>query len=107
MEAGVEPGWWWTAGILSWFGALWSIPMAFAGAAQRRYVNGTSARVRAEMLERVRAMLQQHRPAVAVPNFTLHGRRCENHLCRTTLRAGARFCPRCGTSAAGRMSEVA
>jgi hypothetical protein len=80
--------------------------MALAGAAQRRYINGTSTRVRAEMLERVRAMLQQRRPAVAVPNFAIHSRRCGNGLCQATLRASARFCPRCGASTQI-MSEVA
>ena len=106
MDADLQSGWWWTAGILAWFGALWAIPMALAGATHRRYINGTSARLRAEMLERVRAMLAQRRPPVAVPNFVIHSRRCGNPLCRATLRADAKFCTRCGTSAA-MMSEVA
>jgi hypothetical protein len=106
MEGGVIAGWWWTAGILSWMGGLWAIPMALAGAAQRRYINGSSARLRADMLERVRTMLHQQRPAVAVPQYAIHSRRCGNNLCRGTLRANASFCPRCGTSAQ-LMSEVA
>jgi hypothetical protein len=99
-------GWWWTAGILAWFGGFWAIPMAVAGAAQRCYINTTSARLRTEMLERVQAILKQRRPAVAVPNYVLHTRRCGNDRCRASLRAGANFCTRCGTSAE-KMSEVA
>jgi hypothetical protein len=99
-------GWWWSAGILAWFGGFWAIPMFIAGAAQRCYINTTSARVRAEMLERVQAILKQRRPAVAVPNYVLHTRRCGNDRCRASIRAGANFCSRCGTSAE-RMSEVA
>jgi hypothetical protein len=104
--AAAVAGWWWTGGILCWFGGFWAIPMALAGAAQRRYINGSSARLRAEMLERVRTMLDQQRPAVAVPQYAIHSRRCGNNLCRATLRANASFCPRCGTSAR-LMSEVA
>jgi hypothetical protein len=102
----ISTGWWWTGGILTWFGGLWAIPMSIAAAAQRHYINTTSARVRSEMLERVQAILKQRRPAVAVPNYVLHTRRCGNDRCRATLRAGANFCSRCGTSAE-RMSEVA
>jgi len=106
IEPAAVAGWWWSAGILCWFGWWWAIPMSLAGAAQRRYINGSSTRVRAEMLERVRVMLDQRRPAVAVPHYAMHSRRCGNNLCRATLRANARFCPRCGASAQI-MSEVA
>jgi hypothetical protein len=106
MDVDAKAGWWWTAGILSWFGALWSIPMALAAGMHNRYIQGTSAHVRAEMLERVRAMLAQRRPAVAVPNYVIHSRRCGNDRCRAALHAGAKFCARCGCSAS-LMSEVA
>jgi hypothetical protein len=102
----ISSGWWWTGGILTWFGGLWAIPMSVAGASQRHYINTTSARLRTEMLERVQAILRQRRPAVAVPSYVLHTRRCGNDRCRAHLRAGANFCSRCGSSSE-QMSEVA
>jgi hypothetical protein len=87
-------------------GALWAIPMALAGASQRRYVNMTSLGLREQLVDRLRAMLQQRRPAVAVPSFVIHGRRCGNVLCRAAVPIGARFCTRCG-AAIGRLGEVA
>jgi hypothetical protein len=105
---GVRPmrGWWVTEIILALIGAFWGIPMSIAGAMQRRYINSSAARLRAQMLERVRSILQQNRPAIAVPNYVIHGRRCGNALCQASLRASALFCSRCGTSA-DLMSEVA
>ena len=87
-------------------GALWAVPMAIACVAQRRYINETSLAFREQLLDRMRAMLHQRKPAVAVPSFVIHGRRCGNVLCRATLPAGARFCTRCG-AAVTRLGEVA
>ena len=107
LDLGLKPGWLVGAGLLAWLGgALWAIPMALAGAMQRRYINRTATRVRGEMLDRIRTMIAQQRPAVAVPSFRLHGRRCDNPRCQATLKAGARYCSRCGI-AVDVMSEVA
>ena len=107
FDLGINGGWVVGAGLLAWFGgALWAIPMALAGAVQRRYINHAATRVRGELLDRARAMIAQQRPAVAVPTFVIHGRRCDNPRCRAALKAGAKFCSRCGTSA-GVISEVA
>ena len=111
FDFGINAGWIIGGGLLAWLGgALWAVPMALAGATQRRYINRTATRTRGELLDRVRAMIAQQRPAVAVPNYVIHGRRCDNERCRATIKAGARFCSRCGTSATtsgGVISEVA
>lgn len=107
MGTGMSIGWW-AAGLgLSAFGGLWGIPMALAAAMHRQYISSTAITIRAEMLASVRAMLQQNRPAVAVPNYVIHGLRCANPLCRAGLRVGAGFCTRCGQSTSRHMSEVA
>ena len=101
QELGLSIPWIVGAAASCAFGAFWAIPLALAGASQRRYIDGTSAVLRAQMLERLRTMLEMRRPAVAVPNYPLHDRRCENVLCRALLRAGATFCPRCGAAVNG------
>ena len=107
FDLGLNTGWVVGAGLLAWFGgALWAIPMALAGATQRRYINRTATRTRGELLDRARTMIAQQRPAVAVPSYVIHGRRCDNPRCLGPIKAGARFCSRCGTSS-GVISEVA
>jgi hypothetical protein len=107
FDLGISFGWVIGPGLLAWLGgALWAIPMALAGAAQRRYINHAATRTRAELLDRARTMIAQQRPAVAVPNYVIHGRRCGNPRCLAPIKAGARFCSRCGTSS-GVISEVA
>ena len=106
FESGIRAGWVVVAIILWMCGAMWGVPMAVAAAAQRRYINGVSMPVRAELLDRIRQMVAQHRPPVAIPGYVLHDRRCGNVQCRAALRAGAEFCPRCGTRA-GVLGEVA
>ncbi len=86
--------------VLISVGALWSIPMMFAGASQRGYINSTSQQLRGQLMDRVRGMLMNRRPMVAVPSYMIHGKRCENGLCQATLPAGARYCPRCGSGVA-------
>jgi hypothetical protein len=98
FDSGLRTGWVVVAIVLALLGALWGIPMALAGAAQRRYINGIGSPLRAELLDRVRQMVAQHRPVVAVPSYVIHDRRCRNSNCRATLRAGGQFCQRCGTS---------
>jgi hypothetical protein len=102
----VDLKWIMPAALFTWLGAGWGLPMALAGVLQRGYINETATHFRAALLDRARAMIQQQRPAVAVPSYVIHGRRCDNPLCRTALKAGARFCSRCGASA-GLISEVA
>ena len=100
QDAGLTIGWIIGAAACSTLGAFWAIPLALAGARQGRYINHASAQLRAELLDRLRTMLAMRRPAVAVPHYPLHDRRCGNVLCRALLRAGADFCPRCGAAVA-------
>ena len=94
--------------VMAFFGGIWAVPMALAAASQRTYVNDVSSRLRTELLERLRAMMMQNRPAVAMPTYTIHGRRCGNDLCRALLPVGAEYCPRCGSAATpGKLHEVA
>jgi hypothetical protein len=97
--------WGGTALVLAALGGFWAIPMAFAGAAQRRYINVTASSTRSRVLGALREIQSLRRPAVPVANYTIHARRCENGVCRATLRDGAQFCARCGTRVA--MSNVA
>ncbi len=93
--------WWIIVGVLfAMSGSYWAVPMVLAAATQRRYINATGQHLRGLLIGRMRTMLLNRRPAVAVPNYVLHGRRCENALCQATLPAGAQFCPRCGSTVA-------
>ena len=104
---GLEGAWLVGAAVLTMLGAVWAVPLALAGASQRRYINETAGRMRSQVLERMRLILLNRRPAVAVPNYLLHDRRCGNALCRALLRAGAAFCQRCGASAGGAAATTA
>jgi hypothetical protein len=107
FDLGLNGGWIIAGALLAWLGgALWAIPMVLACAVQRRYINRTATRTRGELLDRARSMIAQQRPAVAVPNYVIHGRRCDNPRCLAPIKAGARFCSRCGTTS-GVISEVA
>jgi hypothetical protein len=86
--------------VMLWWGAIWSIPLMLAAATQRGYINSSSQQLRGQLMDRVRAMLMNRRPMVAVPNYMIHGKRCENGVCQATLPAGARYCPRCGSAVA-------
>ena len=80
------------------YGAIWAIPLAFAGAVQSRYVWVTSRQTRAELANRVRTMLASARPALNVRTTPRASSRiCSNDKCHAPLRPGATFCPRCGT----------
>ena len=105
-QSGIRAGWVVSAIILWFGGAMWGVPMAVAAAQQRRYINGVSTPLRAELLDRIRTMVAQRRPPVALPSYVLHDRRCGNPQCRAALRSGAEFCSRCGTRA-GALGEVA
>jgi hypothetical protein len=106
LHTGLHPRWLPAAALAIWGGIIWAVPMVLAAGMQRAYINETATRFRAGLLDRAREMIQQQRPAVAVPSYVIHGKRCENPRCKATLKAGARYCSRCGASA-GLISEVA
>lgn len=85
-----------TGVILTLMGAIWGIPLALAGLAQRRFINVSAARTRSEMADRVRVILTRSRPVLRHLEVNVHGPVCLNYLCRAKLPAAATFCPRCG-----------
>ena len=102
---GFSPLWALTAVVFVAGGALWAIPMAFAGVVHLRYVRKTSRRTRSEFAQAVRTMLTNRRPALLVrqPPSLAKAQNwrpaCGNEKCKAFLPAGATYCPRCGTRA--------
>jgi hypothetical protein len=93
--------------LLAVVGAWWGLPMMLAAAAQHGYVNNSTYQLRRDMAQRVRDYMRRTRPhmAVAMPIFVRHP--CVHERCSASIPAGARFCPRCGTPAAGQLDRVA
>jgi len=73
------------------YGAIWALPLAFAGVVHARYVRVSSRQTRHALAQRVRAMLEKSRPAMNVPAHP-----CINEKCRGPLKQDAKFCTRCG-----------
>jgi hypothetical protein len=81
---------WVIAGVaLCWLNAWWAVPMVLAGAAQRRYADVASPRLR-------QALSAQAGDAVAMGGGG--ARFCPTGNCGNRLPASAQFCPRCGTA---------
>jgi len=74
---------------LCWMNAWWAIPMVLAGAAQRRYADAGSPRLR-------QGLAAQAGDAVALAGDG--ARFCPTGRCGNRLPAPAMFCPRCGTA---------
>lgn len=100
---------WLIAGIAMAAGghAFWAIPMALAGALQRRYVLASSTRVRAALAHRLRAMMMRRRPEMQVAMPVWLRNLCPNSVCRKALRDGTNYCPRCGARAPKALNRVA
>jgi len=95
---GLSPLWLIAAFIGLAHGALWAMPMMFAGVVHRRYVEGVGPQIRGELAMRVRSMLEADRPAMAVrPTPVVPSTVCPNEKCTAPIRPGSTFCPRCGT----------
>ena len=86
---GLSPLWVVTGVGLCWMNAWWAVPMVLAGAAQRRYADVGSERLR-------QALSAQAGDAVAIGGGG-EGRFCPTAQCGVRLPAAAQFCPRCGT----------
>jgi hypothetical protein len=107
LGGGFRPLWGVVAiiGVVS--GAWWAIPAAFAGCAHYRYIRSTSLRIRNDLAQRVRTLLQRQRPAMDVPTPYRLRSVCRNTLCAKPIPQGAAFCPRCGTRLAPSLDAVA
>src|SRR6185436_12813502 len=70
-------------------GAIWAIPMALAGGAQRRYINFTSAYWRDAAARSLRQMMNHDADSLHLPR-----RVCRNPHCRARLPQDAMYCPR-------------
>jgi hypothetical protein len=100
VGVGFSPLWMIAAIIGLAHGLIWALPLMLAGVVHRRYVKVTGPQIRGELARRVRWMLENNRPAVAlrttpVPETTV----CGNVKCRAPLAPGSVFCSRCGTRA--------
>lgn len=103
----LRPLWLATGLVLFLAQAPWGLPLALAGAAQRRYITCTSRNTRGEVAQRLRTMLQRRRPDVAVPVPVYLRERCVEVKCRAEMPRGVPFCPRCGTRQKASIHQVA
>jgi hypothetical protein len=99
---------WLVGGIsLAACGGLWALPVMLACGTHRRYTRFSSLQVRSEIVQRLRSLLFERRPAIRhVPGYAF-ARACIRPNCRATMPAIANFCPRCGTKVARAMDVVA
>lgn len=107
IGAGIRPLWGVVAIIGVFAGAWWAIPAAMAGAVHYRYIRGTSLKMRNDLAQRVRTLLQRQRPAMDVPTPYRLRSVCRNPLCAKPSPENAAFCPRCGTRLAPSLDAVA
>lgn len=102
-------GWiWWIAVLAIFFiGAAWGVPALLAMGIHRRYTMVTSVRLRAQLAERMRALLDRETPPLTIPRHPVTIlRACIRPNCRAPLSYAAAFCPRCGTTIARSVDVV-
>ena len=96
-EWGIRPGTILVGGLLLiLFGFWWAVPMMIAATAQRRALLMHNRRIRRQMAQRVRELLDRRRPAQTLPPVIDRVGVCRNAVCDATLPPDALFCPRCG-----------
>lgn len=98
---GFSPVWALLAVLLASASGWWAVPLAIAGATDRRYRRRAMPRVRADLLDRVKHVSLAHPsyagPGRLLPATAASGRvPCETPGCGAVLSADARFCGRCG-----------
>jgi hypothetical protein len=110
---------WFVAGVLMvMMQAPWGLAAMLAGGAHRRYITWTNWHTRAELAQRVRAMMIRRGaapvvthgavppvPAAPVPVYLRQ--RCVQPMCRAELPRGANFCRRCGARQKDSVNRVA
>ncbi|HEX8911226.1 MAG TPA: zinc ribbon domain-containing protein [Humisphaera sp.] len=80
----------------------WGVPLAIAGATDRRFRRSAWCKARQELAERVKAIVMHHPPAgrggtPMEPEPDEVVSHCPRGGCGVPIVAKARFCPRCGT----------
>jgi len=103
----IRPLWLAAAVCMSLARAPWGILLMLAGAAQRRYITHSGRNTRAEVAQRLRALIERRRPGVVVPSPVYLRDRCIEPKCRAELPRGANFCRRCGTRQKAMVDRVA
>jgi hypothetical protein len=112
---------WLAAGVLMTLAqAPWGLAAMLAGGAQRRYITWTNWHTRAELAQRVRAMMIRRGAAAVVvhespappsimpaPVPVYLRQRCVQPMCRAELPRGANFCRRCGARQKDSVNRVA
>ena len=93
-RTGLGPVWVLAAVGFGFAHAWWAIPMVIAGAAQRRYADVATGRLR-------RSLRAQAGDAVVAADGASHAptRVCPANGCGALLPSAARYCSRCGTAA--------
>jgi hypothetical protein len=112
LGLGIRPLWLVGGVGMMMLGAPWGVVAMLAGGAQRRYINGTSRNTRADVAQRLRAMMVRRRVAtgaatagVPVPVYLRD--RCVEPKCRAEIPRGVNYCPRCGTRQKIHVNRVA
>lgn len=95
VSSGLRPLWVGVAIVFCLMHAWWGIPLALAGAMQRRYMLVTSPRVRAALADQLRGIISPSAEESSTARF------CRGERCRAWLSADAKFCPRCGLAVDG------
>jgi hypothetical protein len=95
---GFSPLWMIAAVIGLAHGHIWAFPMMLAGVVHWRYVRLAGPRMKGDLAQRVRWMLESSRPVMAVRPTPMPPptAACPNEKCRAPLPGGGTFCPRCG-----------
>jgi hypothetical protein len=84
-------------------GVKWALPLMIVGAVQNRYLARTTYIVRQEMAQRMSLLAGLQNPAAAVATPMRLWSCCSNPQCGAIIPPAAKFCPRCGVAAAGRV----
>jgi hypothetical protein len=96
FEPGIRP----VSGLLGLLllitGFPWALPLLITSTAQRRTVLIHDRRIRAQVAQRLRELIDRRRPVVTLPPVVDRVGMCRNAVCDQVLPPDALFCARCG-----------
>ena len=99
---GASPVWLGAALAMLLIGAVWGVPMAIAGATDRRYRRHASCLMKVELVARIKNMALSNPERERVGNSNGGTYRCPTPGCHHESPKKAKFCPHCGNR---RMNE--